>query len=162
MKGRIGKALPWGKGAAWAAALVLPPITAAYFMQLAYGVAPWQMAPLAVVGNGVCLGVLYYLLCALTGRWVVACLILHLASGLWGAANYFVSVYRGNPVLPWDLTALETAAAVSGTYDFTPTLPMVLALVLLMGLGILLVMRLGTGRMRWACGAGAFWPAPCV
>ena len=154
MKGRIGKALPWGKGAAWAAALVLPPITAAYFMQLAYGVAPWQMAPLAVVGNGVCLGVLYYLLCALTGRWVVACLILHLASGLWGAANYFVSVYRGNPVLPWDLTALETAAAVSGTYDFTPTLPMVLALVLLVGLGILLVMRLRTGRMRWALRGG--------
>lgn len=42
---------------------------------------------------------------------MVACLILHLASGLWGAANYFVSVYRGNPVLPWDLTALETAGA---------------------------------------------------
>ena len=135
----------------WVAALVVPPITAAYLMQLAYGVAPWQFSFLAALGNALCLGVLYFLLCCLTGRWVISCLILHLAAGVWGALNYFVALYRGTPILPWDLTSLGTAAAVSGSYSFTPTLAMVAALVCLAVLGVVLVMRAGTGRMskRW-------------
>ena len=147
MKGLSAWHLPKKGTLAWAAALVVPPLTAAYLMQLAYGVFPWQFSPLAALGNGVCLGALYFLLCAVTGRWVISCLILHLAAGVWGALNYFVALYRGTPVLPWDLTSLGTAAAVSGTYSFAPTLSMVLALVVLAVLGVLLVGRMGTGRI---------------
>ena len=147
MKGLSEWNLPKKGTLAWVAALVVPPLTAAYLMQLAYGVFPWQFSPLVALGNGVCLGALYFLLCALTGRWVISCLILHLAAGVWGALNYFVVLYRGTPVLPWDLTSLGTAAAVSGTYSFTPTLSMIVALVLLIAAGVFLVIRTGTGRI---------------
>lgn len=155
MKGILrGKGAKAG-GLLWLAALVLPPITAAYLMQLAYGVAPWEFSFLAALGNALCLGVLYFPLCALTGRWVISCLILHLAAGFWGALNYFVALYRGTPILPWDLTSLSTAAAVSDSYSFTPTVTMVIALVVLAVLGALLVVRAGTGRIpnrRWRLG----------
>lgn len=155
MKGILrGKGAKAG-GLLWLAALVLPPITAAYLMQLAYGVAPWEFSFLAVLGNALCLGVVYFPLCALTGRWVISCLILHLAAGIWGALNYFVALYRGTPILPWDLTSLSTAAAVSDSYSFTPTVTMVIALVVLAVLGALLVVRAGTGRIpnrRWRLG----------
>lgn len=140
--------------------LLIPPITAAYLMQLTYGAAPWQMTPLAALGNAICLGSLYYLLCALTSRWVISCLILHLAAGIWGAINYFVEIYRGTPVLPWDLTSLGTAAAVSGTYRFTPTFSMVLAILLVAAGSWLLLKRIGTGRIRLPirslCAVGCF------
>lgn len=155
MKGILrGKGAKAG-GLLWLAALVLPPITAAYLMQLAYGVAPWEFSFLAALGNALCLGVVYFPLCALTGRWVISCLILHLAAGIWGALNYFVALYRGTPILPWDLTSLSTAAAVSDSYSFTPTVTMVIALVVLAVLGALLVVRAGTGRIpnrRWRLG----------
>lgn len=147
MKGILRRKFPPKGTLPWVAALVVPPITAAYLMQLAYGVAPWQFSFLAALGNALCLGVLYFLLCALTGRWVISCLVLHLAAGVWGALNYFVALYRGTPILPWDLTSLGTAAAVSGSYSFTPTLAMVIALVLLAALGAILVVRAGTGRI---------------
>lgn len=50
-----------------------------------------------------------------------------------------MSVFRGTPVLPWDLTALNTALAVSSTYDFTPTLPMILTILLLVGMLIAVI-----------------------
>ena len=34
--------------------------------------------------------------------------------GCGARADYFVSVFRGTPILPWDFTALGTAAAVAG------------------------------------------------
>ena len=110
------------------ALLLIPPVTACYFMQFILGAYPWQMSLGAAAANAICIGVLYYLLCALTGRWVISCVLVHILSGIWGAANYFVSVYRGTPVLPWDLTALGTASAVSGSYDFTPTWQMALSI----------------------------------
>ena len=102
-------------------------------MQLVYGGSLW-FSPGIVVGNALCLGCGYFLLAALTGSPALSGIILHLAAGLWGAANYFVATYRGNPVLPWDLTALGTAAAVGGSYSYRPTPRMVLALVLFLAL----------------------------
>ena len=141
-----------------AAQLLLPPVTACLLMQFVLGAYPWQMSPGAILANAICIGAVYYLLCALTGRWTVSCILLHVLSGVWGAVNYFVSVYRGTPVLPWDLTALGTASAVSGSYDFTPTWQMSLSIA---GLGLvcgLLWRRAGSGRLplsrRLACAAG--------
>lgn len=83
-----------------AALLLVPPVTAFYLMQFILGAYPWQMSLGVVVANAICIGAVYYLLCALTGRWVISYVLLHIISGIWGAANYFVSVYRGTPVLP--------------------------------------------------------------
>ena len=112
--------------------LLLPPFTAFYLMQFILGAFPWEMAPGVVLANALCIGAVYYLLWAATGHPAVCCVLLHLACGLWGTANYFVSLYRGTPVLPWDLTALETAAAVSGSYTYVPTEPMLVGAVLVL------------------------------
>lgn len=112
--------------------LLLPPFTAFYLMQFILGAFPWEMAPGVVLANALCIGAVYYLLWAATGHPAVCCVLLHLACGLWGTANYFVSLYRGTPVLPWDLTALETAAAVSGSYSYVPTEPMLVGAVLVL------------------------------
>ena len=99
-----------------AALLLLPPLTSFYLMQFILGVLPWELAPGVVLANSLCIGAVYFLLWAATGYPAVCCLLLHILCGVWGAANYFVALYRGTPVLPWDLTALGTAAAVSGEY----------------------------------------------
>ena len=104
-----------------AALLFLPPVTAFYLMQFVYGAWPWQTEILAAAANILCIAAVYFLLCARTGYPAVCCVLLHVIFGIWGAVNYFVSVYRGTPVLPWDFTALRTAFAVSGTYRFIPT-----------------------------------------
>mgnify|MGYP005793117865 CR=1 FL=1 len=126
--------------------LLLPPFTAFYLMQFILGALPWEMAPGVVLANALCIGAVYYLLWAATGHPAVCCVLLHLACGLWGTANYFVSLYRGTPVLPWDLTALETAAAVSGSYSYVPTEPMLVGAVLVLVLIWVLRKELRKGR----------------
>lgn len=151
--------LRWNRALLLQAALLLvPPVTAFYLMQFILGAYPWQMTLGVVAANAICIGAVYYLLCALTGRWVISCVLLHIISGIWGAANYFVSVYRGTPVLPWDLTALGTASAVSSSYDFTPTWQMALAIVCVVLACVLLWRKAGSGRLplisRLACVVG--------
>lgn len=124
---------------------LLPPVTAFYLMQLVYG-GSLRFSPGVVVGNALCLGCGYALLAVLTGSLALSCTVLHLAAGIWGAVNYFVTTYRGNPVLPWDLTALGTAAAVGGSYSYRPTPRMVLALVLFLAL---LAALLRAARAGW-------------
>ena len=127
-----------------AALFLLPPVTAFYLMQFLYGA--WQTAPGAALANVICVGALYFLMCGLTGRPAVCCVLLHILCGLWGTANYFVALYRGSPVLPWDLTALGTAAAVSGSYSYRPTWQMAVGLALIAGLIWLLRGRAWAGR----------------
>ena len=103
------------------ALLALPPFTAVYLMQFVYGVDPWQMAPGPVLANVLWAAGFYFLLLALFRRPLRCCLILHWVFGVWGAANAFVTTFRGLPILPWDLTALGTAADVAGSYDLTPS-----------------------------------------
>ena len=114
-----------------AAVLLLAPLTAVWLMQFAFGAAPWAMSVPATLANALCLALLYWPLCALTGRLDLCAVLLHGAAGLWGAANYFVHVFRGTPILPWDFSALGTAAAVAGSYRFAPTWQMAVGFVLL-------------------------------
>ena len=141
-----------------AALFLLPPVTAFYLMQFLYGAWPWQTAPGAALANVICVGALYFLVCGLTGRPAGCCVLLHVLCGLWGTANYFVALYRGSPVLPWDLTALGTAAAVSGSYSYRPTWQMAAGLVLIVGLIWLLRAR---GPVRGP-GRPACWPDCCA
>lgn len=110
--------------------LLLPPLTAAWLMQFTYGVLPWAMLFPALLANALCIALLYWPLCGLTGRIAPCCIGIHIASGAWGAANCFVQSFRGTPILPWDLSALGTAADVAGSYRFTPTWQMLAAVAL--------------------------------
>ena len=146
------------------ATLLLTPLTAVWLMQLAYGGAPWSMSPAVTAANALCIALLYWPLCGLTGRIAPCCVGIHVAAGLWGAANHFVNAFRGTPILPWDLSALGTAAAVAGSYRFVPTGAMLVAIALTVSLAVLLfqkehsaMLRLGRGKwwMRLVClGAG--------
>ncbi len=110
---------------------LLTPFTTYLLMQFVLGASLSSFSFLALFCNGLCIGVVYALLCAISGRPILSSILCHSAFGIWGAANYFVSVFRGTPVLPWDLTALGTAAAVASSYDFTPTWQMTVALLLI-------------------------------
>ena len=108
--------------------LAAVPFAAFYIMQFLFGGLPWEYSFWVALGNALCVGVIYYPLCALTGRPVLSGLAVEILAGIWGAANYYVAQFRGNPVLPWDFTSLGTAAAVSGTYRFDVTWRMLLIL----------------------------------
>ena len=130
------------------AALLLTPFTAVWLMQLAYGAAPWAMPLPVAAANALCIALLYWPLCGLTGRvWLSSC-VFHLAAGLWGAANYFVNLFRGTPILPWDFSALGTAADVAGSYRFVPTWQMCLAGALVIALVCLLSLKRVRNRLR--------------
>ena len=100
-------------------------------MQFIYGGYPWSYPLLVVAGNAMCIGALYYLLCALTGRIALCSIVMCLLASLIGTANYFVYSFRGNPILPWDFKALKTAMAVSGNYHYHFTWQIITAIVLL-------------------------------
>ena len=149
--------------------LLLTPFTAAWLMQFTYGVLPWAMLFPALLANALCIALLYWPLCGLTGRIAPCCIGIHIASGAWGAANCFVQSFRGTPILPWDLSALGTAADVAGSYRFTPTWQMLAAVALAAALVVFLHpekhkarLRLtGTRRpLRLVC-LGRGWPASC-
>lgn len=128
--------------------LFLSPLTAFFLCQWVYGGA-LLYAPGVVLANYLCFAALYFPLCAITAKESACSVFLHLAAGLWGAACYFVSLFRGSPVLPWDLTALGTATAVAGSYNLTPTPVMLLAIVVVAALAVIL--------LRWVPG-GSFLP----
>ena len=137
------------KEALWLAGfLLLTPLTAAWLMQFTYGVLPWQMPLPAALANALCIALLYWPLCALTGRAAPCCIGVHIAAGAWGAANWFVSSFRGTPILPWDLSALGTAAAVAGNYRLIPTWQMLAAIALLAALIVFLHPEKRKARLR--------------
>lgn len=64
-----------------------------------------------------------YLLCwaaiFLTGSVRIGGLIGTLIPMIFGMANYFVVLFRGTPIVPWDLLSLGTAVSVADNYTFT-------------------------------------------
>ncbi|MBS4785347.1 MAG: LTA synthase family protein [Clostridiales bacterium] len=145
-------ALLWG-------VLLLTPLTAFYLMQFVFGGLPWEYSPGVLLGNYLCIGAGFFLLSAVTGRILLSSLFIHLLCLGWGAANYFVNLYRGLPILPWDFTALNTALAVADSYDLYLTGQMIASLAAILSLGLLIrrqVKALGGGsrpgrRTRLLC-----------
>ena len=138
---------------------VLSPLTAFWLMQFFFGAMPWEISAGAAVANWVCLGAFYWLACGLCGHVAVCSVLLHLLAGAWGTANYFVSSFRGTPILPWDFSALGTAAAVADSYQFTVTWEMAVGIVLLVLLAWSLRHQYREDRFRAAPGPA---PAPSV
>ena len=134
----------------WSAAILLvTPLTAFYLMQFAYsGGLPWQYGWNILAANYLCIGAAHFALCLLINYPALCSLVVHLACCLWGVANHFVTAFRGTPILPWDFSALGTAAAVAGSYRFTPTWQMAVSFLLLGLLLVLLRRRLRQGQLR--------------
>ena len=134
----------------WRAGILLvTPLTAFYLMQFAYsGGLPWQYPLNVLAANYLCIGAVHFALCLMINYPAVCSLAVHLACCLWGVANHFVALFRGTPILPWDLTALGTAAAVAGNYRFVPTWQMAVSFLLLGLLVFLLRFQLKKGQLR--------------
>ena len=111
--------------------LLLTPLTAFWLMQLVLGSPPWNMSVGVALANWLCLSALYWIGCAIIGYPAVCCVLLHILAGMWGAANYFVSVFRGTPILPWDFKALGTAVAVAGSYSLSMTWQIAICIMLI-------------------------------
>lgn len=122
----------------WTAAVfALTPLIAFYLMQFVCGGYFWQYSLKTVLANYICIGLIYFILCALTNHIRVCSVVVVSLCVIWGSANAFISVFRGTPILPWDFTALKTAMAVAGNYKFVPTWQMIAAVLLVILFGIL-------------------------
>ncbi len=75
---------------------------------------------------------LYYLLCLFlffllgSSAWAVA-LTTAFSVGL-GIVSYYVTQFRGMPLLPWDISSFSTAMGVVSNYDFIPNIRIVFVL----------------------------------
>lgn len=80
----------------WTAAVfVLTPLTAFYLMQFVLGGWFWEYSLRIVLVNYICIGALYFLLCALTNHIVVCAVIVNAALVLsGGCANAFIFCFQ--------------------------------------------------------------------
>lgn len=119
--------------------LLVTPLTAFYLMQFAYsGGLPWEYSLNVLLANYLCIGVVHFTLCAVTNYIVVCSILTHILCCIWGIANHYVSLFRGTPILPWDFTALGTAAAVADSYQFSLNIPMAISILLIAAMIFLL------------------------
>lgn len=108
--------------------LLLLPVGVFYGVDLMNGTRILTFPALRWLGNYLCC-LLPLLLCyALTRSVLAAALLGGGAALLFGAANYFVIQFRGQPILPWDISAALTAMEVAGGYRFALTRPMLLSI----------------------------------
>ncbi|MFR5632589.1 MAG: sulfatase-like hydrolase/transferase [Monoglobales bacterium] len=81
--------------------------------------------------------IFYVIFCNLTFAMTFECLIIYIL----GLVNYFVELYRGKPVLPWDIGAASTALQIVDSYKFVWDFSMLYGL-LLIGIELFLVAKL--------------------
>ena len=112
----------WAGGAALA--LILP---AVYFYLLEfYTRNPFeQIRPYAHLFNLLLFEMAGGILFCICGRLRMSCRILGAVAMVFGIANAYVVRFRTNPIVPWDIFSLRTAASVADNYDFTPDVRMV-------------------------------------
>lgn len=95
-----------------------------------------ELGFLYVLGNSLLLALLFgCLFFALPYKKLAAGLFLTVCL-VFGLANYYVSLFKGNPVMPSDLLSLNTAFQVAGGYSFQITEPVI------------------TGAMHWYASVG--------
>ncbi len=70
----------------------------------------------------------YILLFSLTGSLKASICISSVFLEIFGIANYYVKLYKGGPLLPWDLSAITTATNVAGAFSFKITKECILSI----------------------------------
>lgn len=80
----------------------------------------------------------------ITGRIRLALRIEALSALLIGLINYFVVQFRSNPVMPWDIFSIRTAASVANNYQYTLEPHAIVCVVIF--ILILIVCRFASGK----------------
>lgn len=132
----------WKRGLrhTWAVFLtVLLPIVCFYLLE-AYSHNPLtEVRPWAQFFNILLFELLAGILFCVTGTLKRAHRILFAVTMVYGIANSYVVRFRTNPIVPWDILSLKTAASVADNYDYMPDVRM--AVVTLVFVAILFLLR---------------------
>ncbi len=137
----------WAGGAVLA--LILP---AVYFYLLEfYTRNPFeQIRPYAHLFNLLLFEMAGGILFCICGRLRMSCRILGAVTMVFGIANAYVVRFRTNPIVPWDIFSLRTAASVADNYDFTPDVRMATVTLLFLAVfAALQPVRLRIGFPLW-------------
>ena len=96
---------------------VLTPFFTFYCMEsLTHDV--WTMDLTAQIVNLLFFYLIFLGLLMVFGRVSTALITGNTALAVIGIANYYVQLFRGNPILPWDLQSIGTAMSVTNNYTF--------------------------------------------
>lgn len=107
--------------------VLLVPLGSFVAVDMINGTRLWQFSGRKWLANYLCYLLVFALCYALTRRPWAAVAVGGAASLTFGIANYFVVQFRGQPILPWDITSFGTALTVSGGYEYVPTRRMAVA-----------------------------------
>lgn len=107
-------------------AVLLLPLGAFYAVDIINGTRILSFTYKRGFANYICYLMVFALIYAICRRaWITA-----MTGGAifltFGIANYFVTQFRGQPILPWDFQSFATAMTVSGGYEYVPTQTMIL------------------------------------
>lgn len=115
---KLGIKKDWKKILSWLG-MFLCPIAMYYLMEAfhmnAFAMTRWR----AQILNIIFFELLMLFLFFLTGRLRIALVIETVFAFVAGLANFYVLSFRGNPIVPWDIFSIQTAASVAGSYDYT-------------------------------------------
>ena len=95
-----------------------------------------------IFANYLCYLMVFALCFALTRRVWATILTGGAVFLVFGIANYFVTQFRGQPLLLWDIQAMGTAATVAGGYEYVPTGAMAMAVLWYLG-AVALAVKVG-------------------
>lgn len=110
LEGKIRRIVDWS-------VIALSP--ALCFFALEYYVhSPQDIPILSIIINLVIFYLLALFLFFMFRRSDVPIILLALVAAIYGFINYFVDVYRGAPILPWDLASIGVASKVAGGYSY--------------------------------------------
>ena len=133
-----------------AAGMFLCPAAAYYLMEAFHMNAFALTRGKAQLLNIVFFELLMLFLFFVTGRLRAALMIETVFAFVVGLANYYVLSFRSNPIVPWDIFSMRTAASVAGEYDYAlgkRQIFTILGFVALIAVEILF-MRLGIKRKQ--------------
>ena len=119
--------LPLRRALSWEKVFIVP-ITVFFSVDYMNGTRFMSFPFLRLLGNYLCCLLPILLLYALTRSAFWTVLLGSSAEVLFGMANYYVVQFRGQPILPWDLSAIWTAADVAGGYRFGMTRIMLISI----------------------------------
>ena len=101
--------------------LLLSPITSFLIVEIMVSNFNWDMFQSYSFYNLIWYIVIYYLVFALVRNCKITVILCNSAIYLASMLNYFVYLFRGNPILPSDLLAWQTGMSVASNYDISFT-----------------------------------------
>lgn len=124
-----------GRITGWVSLFVLPYVSFCMVEHLFQN--PFDMPVQTVWYNYVIYLAVYVLAFVVTNRFRVAVFIGNTFTVAAGIANYYVLLYRGSPICPWDLYSIRTAADVAGGYNFSLTMEIIAVIMLMTAINIM-------------------------